>query len=521
MSTADLPVDETEIHASACVKEIPLGEGKTRPAELAVTDNQGGMDLYFHAGQTKAWDSERRFIAIIAGTQSGKTVFGPIWLWREIQRKGRGDYLVVTPTFTLLELKALPAFKRFFEAQMKLGEYLSTPVRRFKFSADGERMMFGSHDPLNPTVIYFAYAEDPESLESMTVKAAWLDECGQKKFKIGSWEAIQRRLAVHEGRVLMTTTPYDFGWLKREVFDRYEAGDPLYDVVRFNSISNPAFSKAEYERARATMPPWKFALFYQGRFMRPAGLIYDCFETKTHTCKRFVIPPQWERYMGLDFGGANTAAVFLAAKPYTSKLYLYRIYKAGGRTAVEHSYHMTLGEPEIALAVGGARAEGQWRQEFRAGGKIETPEGKTVSVPGMLVRRPLITEVNLGIDRVYGTIKRDELIVFDDLEGFIDEIEEYSWEINANQEPTGDIEDKGKYHFLDSTRYVIGYIRGPLFRDDIPEEPKAKIARMKAEKEAEKITAENEEKAFRAHADAEDKKAQQNPFDPRWWQGGW
>ncbi|NBW18285.1 MAG: hypothetical protein EBR82_60960, partial [Caulobacteraceae bacterium] len=41
-----------------------------------------------HAGQEKALVAKERFVAIIAGTQSGKTAFGPIWLLNEITRCG-------------------------------------------------------------------------------------------------------------------------------------------------------------------------------------------------------------------------------------------------------------------------------------------------------------------------------------------------------------------------------------------------------------------------------------------------
>ena len=51
---------------------------------------------------------------MLAGTQSGKTSMAPIWLNREIVRKGPGDYLAVTATYPLLKLKLLPEFVRFF-----------------------------------------------------------------------------------------------------------------------------------------------------------------------------------------------------------------------------------------------------------------------------------------------------------------------------------------------------------------------------------------------------------------------
>jgi len=72
------------------------------------------MTLALHPGQTQAWDSVKRFIFIIAGTQSGKTSFLPLWLNREIQHKGEGDYIAVTATYDLLKMKFLPDLQNYF-----------------------------------------------------------------------------------------------------------------------------------------------------------------------------------------------------------------------------------------------------------------------------------------------------------------------------------------------------------------------------------------------------------------------
>jgi len=442
--------------------KIPTQKPKRLP-DLTEITKDGRLRLNFHRGQWRAWQSTRRFIAVLAGTQSGKTSFGPLWLWREIQRAGPGDYLVATPTFTLLELKALPEFVKHFQRRLNLGRYVASPVRKFVFSPEGAKRTFGDHDPDHPTTVFFGYAEDPESLESATVKAAWLDEAGQRKFKKASWEAIQRRLSIHQGRVLITTTPYDLGWLKKEFFDKWQAGDPDVDVIRFDSTENPSFSKEEFERARRNLPRWKFDLFYRAIFTRPAGLIYDSFNEDTCAIPRFSIPDDWPRYLGLDFGGVNTAATFYAGEPGTRKLYLYRTYKAGGRTAVEHSAEILKGEPGIPLCVGGSKSEGQWRAEFRQGGIIG---GKRVA--GLPVRPPDIKEVEVGIDRVYGAHKRDEILVFDDLEDYLDEKRSYSRKLDANGEPTEEIDAKETYHLIDSERYIVGWLRSP---NRTPEDP--------------------------------------------------
>jgi len=83
-------------------------------SDIYAIDENGKLKLRLHEGQTRAWDSERRFVFVIAGTQGGKTSFGPWWLWREIKECGEGDYLVVTATYDLFKLKLLPEMQRVF-----------------------------------------------------------------------------------------------------------------------------------------------------------------------------------------------------------------------------------------------------------------------------------------------------------------------------------------------------------------------------------------------------------------------
>lgn len=324
------------------------------------------MVIDLHPGQATAWISRARFVTVSAGTQGGKTSFGPLWLFHEIQECEPGDFIVAAPTFLLLSLKLLPEFKRFFEEHLRLGNYAASPVKVFIFSDAGAKRVFGSV-PAVPTQVFFGHAQDPDSLESATAKAAWLDEAGQKKFKRGSFEAILRRLSIQQGRVLTTSTPYSaLGWFKTELHDRGKAGDPDYEWVRFESRMNPAFPEAEWERAQRTLPRWKSDLMYRGMLTRPAGLIYDCFADE-HIAPDYTLPAEWKRYLGLDFGGVNTAGVFPAEEPGTRRFFLYREYKAGERTAAEHARHLLASEPMTPTLIGGSRSEGQWRQESRTG----------------------------------------------------------------------------------------------------------------------------------------------------------
>lgn len=397
----------------------------------------GAVEFNLHAGQDEALHSPERFVAVIAGAQSGKTVCGPLWLRDEIERRGAGDYLAVAPSYPLMQKKMLPEFLRLFESVLRIGRYKHAD-RIFEFS-DGS------------VKVYFGHADDPESLESATAKAAWLDEPGQKRFRLGSWEAILRRLAIHRGRALLTTTPYDLGWLKTQVYDRWKRGDKDYWVVNFDSKMNPAFPEEEYERARRDLPGWKFRMFYQGQFERPAGLIYDCFDSAAHVVPAFTIPADWPRFLGLDFGGVNTAGVFFAKDPKSPpdcpKYYLYREYHHGGRTAKQHAAALLEGEPGVPVCAGGSKSEDQWRDEFKAA--------------GLPIKEPPVADVEVGINRVYGFIQRGQFCVFDSCTGWLDEAQSYSREVDDNGEPTEKIEDKECYHRLDATRYISAYLAQP------------------------------------------------------------
>lgn len=389
--------------------------------------DKGYLKFRYHDGQKKIMDSKARHILALAGTQSGKTIIGSWWINREIILRGDGDYIIVAPNYPLMQKKVLPEFLKLFKDKLQLGEYRS---------ADRIFEMKGSK-------IFFGHAQDPDSLESATAKAAWLDEAGQKKFKFASWEAILRRLSIHRGRTLITTTPYTLGWLKNELHDKADGKN--IDLIRFDSIQNPAFPKAEYDERRESMPLWKFNMMYRGIFERPAGMIYDCF-TANHKIPRFTIPDEWKRYAGIDFGGVNTCALLVAQNPTTKEYYVYRQYKAGSRTAKRHADEITKGEPHIT-AYGGSWGEDQWRDEFEAG--------------GLYINKPRIKDVEVGIDRVYSLFKENKLFVFDDLAETINDLESYSRELDESGEPTETIEDKETYHYCDALRYIASYLVAP------------------------------------------------------------
>jgi hypothetical protein len=417
----------------------------------------GKLSLNFHWGQQRAYDSDKRIIFVFAGTQGGKTSFVPWWLAREIGYladprgiggKGQGDYLVATSSYDLFKLKLLPEVRKVFEDVLKVGRFWAgDKIIELKDPATGRFWAKRSDDQMWGRIILRS-ASAEGGLESATAKAACLDEVGQDDFRIDSWRAVLRRLSLSQGRVLGTTTIYNMGWCKTEVFDRWETGDPDYDVVQFPSIANPIFPVEEFARAKNTLPEWMFDTMYKGLFSRPSSLIYRDFDRR-HVLKiePDKVPPEWERYCGFDFGPIHTSAVWIAKDPIFGSLLVYREYLEGGFTTGEHVHNIkTLtGQEKITAYFGGAPSEHQYRWDWAAAGIPVLP--------------PVVSDVESGITRVTETIKTGHFYVTEDAGRLRDEFGKYSRVLDSMGQPTEDIKDKSKYHMLDALRYgVLGAV---------------------------------------------------------------
>ncbi len=282
--------------------------------------------------------------------------------------------------------------------------------------------------------------------------------CGQDDFRLQSYEAILRRLSIHQGRVLGGTTIYNLGWIKSQAYDPWKRGDPEHSVIQFASTQNPMFPAAEMERARRTLPKWKFDMFYRGIITRPGGLIYDDFVDEYapagHVVPAFRIPREWPCSIGVDFGAVNMALLWLAKQPGTRPgiYYAYREKHGGVSSTREHvrlTRRASLGE-RITGVFGGAKAEKQQRLDWQAG--------------GLRVDEPPIHDVESGIDAVTAWLRENRLYVFDHLTGLRDEFGTYARELDDSGEPTDKIKDKEHFHHLDALRYVVAGLSAPRAR---------------------------------------------------------
>jgi hypothetical protein len=412
---------------------------------------------WFHSYQTEAWNADEPIVAICAGWQSGKTVCLPPLLKREIQRCGPGDYGAFSSTYKLLSRKFLPELKKEFKdyADFKISD------QQFIFTEAGSKRLYGSSWNGEPTIIQLGHAENPDSLESATLKAVVWDECGQRLVPEQSFRTVESRLMVNRGRMLLASRPYESGWYERLV----KKGQSEYGkvkVISFPSWANPMNPTEDdpyWSELRATMPEWMFTILYEGRFTQPLGLIYDCFDYERDTCDDFPIPDNWNCYPGADFGEVNTAGIVIAEDPHSKELYAIHEYHTGSKkTTAEHIQGIKSGiHPHTGQKV-------QYRLSVGAGG-ARTEEGlrELSSLYGMMLDEPPDNNVEVQIQCVYEQIARHKLKFFRRAcERTIDQIQLYSREVDDEGNVTDKIADKAKWHLMDAVRYIVTKLRPPV-----------------------------------------------------------
>ncbi len=442
-----------------------------------------------------------RFLAVVAGLQSGKSSVGDWWLAGKMELLGPGNYLVAAPSFPLLNKYPIPSCNQHLGGILKLGEVVTVRSEvQFRVSEQGhvrlwpDQNRWPAYDRLNPSRIIFGHAENPDSLASATCKAAWLDEPAQNRFKQESFKEIRGRLAATGGPILFTSRPYAFNWFKTDIYDRAmrnretrsknknlppDAHLPLmpadsgFEVVNFESIDNPRFSRAEWDNAKLTMPGWSFDMRYRGIFSRPAGAIYDCFDAERHVLpgKDFkvdeLIELGWPIHCGIDFGAPNFAGIFL----YENMEEVEGVYAPGqkrkyrrlpipaytafaeyrpeeAKRIADHVASMrSIARKNPNMCVGGAKSEGQWRSELASSGWPCHP--------------PDQPDVEVGIGRVYAALANDQLFVMDTCPKLIEELGRYSRPVDEDGNPMEGIEDQHEYHGLDGLRYIVGRLFAP------------------------------------------------------------
>lgn len=406
---------------------------------VTATKQADSLELIPQQGQLLA-DYHARTLAAIAGTGGGKTSMGYWWLLDRMERQPGYGWGLAEPTYGMLEKIILnspdPQRPSLIDWLKMRGLYLD-----YKAFARIVETKLGK--------IYVGSADNPDSMQGPALKGYWLDEGGM--MSLVSYQTALQRISFYDGQLLITTTPYNRGWLKTEIADKAE-GEYIH-VEKWKSIENPAFPKHVYEEMRSgpnAMQRFRFRMMYDAEFERPSGMIYNNFNSDKCIIEPFKIPKSWPVYMGIDYGPVHTAVLWYAKSSARYKgwpagtYFAYREYLEGNKSIKQHSTDLNVlskGQDIVRKTGSGVAAERQWRREY--------------SQAGFYIQECKINDVEVGIDKVYNLHSTNGIVYFNTLTHTLSQKEDYHRKLDANQEPTDAIDNKAEYHFMDAERYLI------------------------------------------------------------------
>lgn len=376
-------------------------------------------------------------LAAIAGTGGGKTFSIYWWLHSRMEAYPGNTWGLAEPTYGMLSKIILessdpdrPSLEQYFKMVGHHPDYHA--VDKILFTDKGK--------------IYLGSADNPDSMQGAAVRGYALDEAGQ--MSLLAFETAFQRRSMLSGQVFLATTPYNLGWLLTNIVQRN--GTDGIHVETWRSIDRPGFPRDEYERAKRTLPSWRFRMLYDAQFERPAGVIYSAFNERACVIDRFPIPASWLIYVGHDFGPDNPAAIFVAQDPATGQFYVYHEYLPGAGVSVHErveAWKKIVHGYNVVRRVGGAPQEEETRQAYNA--------------HGWVINKPKIGHIEPQIDKVIGLHQLNKIMVFRDLTHYLDEKRTFSRVLGPDNQPTENIDNEAKFHLMAADRY--------LFSDFVPE----------------------------------------------------
>jgi len=384
-----------------------------------------GKEIQLHKYQDKAIFAKQRFIALIAGLQSGKTMAGAIWARKKWDESMQGDGLICAPTYKILSQSTLP---KFFELNPDLKKY---------FKKMEQVIEVPGRKP-----IYIRSTENPNVIEGMTLEWIWADEAGQ--MKLDAWINFQGRLSILQGQLFISTTPYTMNWLATDFYKNWKEGHKDFLVVQFKSKDNPFFPNEEYERVKATMDPRIFRRRYDGSLEKMEGLVYDQFSIEKHTLHTQYVVNFKEVICGIDWGWTNPSAIAIIGIDTDNNFYIIDEYYKPEKT-----------KDEVIEAMKGLIAKHKARLFYP---DPEDPEALSKMITAGIMPREVKKgkgSVIAGIDRVRELIFNNQLKVYNNCIHTLDEFSNYHYPKGKDDRNELELPVPDSDHLMDAIRYAI------------------------------------------------------------------
>ena len=371
--------------------------------------------------QFDAYNFDTQFGTICAGVQSGKTFTGAHWAGQKISEYPTKDGIIAAPTYKILQHATM---KKFFE---------TFPELRANYKEQKGEIAL----PTGGTV-YVRSADNPLGMEGITAHWFWLDEGGM--CSLLTWTVLRSRVSMTGGKGLITTTPYNMGWLYTDYYLRWKDKlDPSLSFFTWKSIENPYFSKEFYEAERNRLRPEEFARRYMGEFHKMTGLVYDLPQEQIIEQLNIAVKAE-ARIIGVDWGYTNPSTIVVCYL-YDNVWYIVDEWKRAKRTTAE-----------IIQVLKNKMAEHRVTKIYPDPAEPDRiEECRREGLPIMEVNK----DITGGISNIQQLIRENRFFVYNTCKETIDEMSMYHYPEGEEGKESKEVPEKFNDHLMDAIRYAI------------------------------------------------------------------
>jgi len=307
--------------------------------------------------------------------------------------------------------------------------------------------------------------EQKEALRSIgqggSLDIAWMEEANS--FLEDDYNELLARMRGRAAgwiQVLLSTNPdHPRHWIRQRLILGGEA-----KTYVAGPLDNPYLPK-DYIDTLKQMTGVTGLRLRDGKWVQAEGVVYPEWDDNIHMVDPFPIPPDWQRYVGIDFGFVNPFVVLWGALSPDDELYIYRQIYMTNRTVRAHSETINDFTPTDPISFAICDHDAEDRATLEENGIYTLPANKEVEGGLNAVRDRLKIRGN-GRAGLY--VVRGGLVEVDphlqektrpiNLE---DEFPAYVWaDTGSGNKALKEVPLKLNDHALDALRYLCMFLTG-------------------------------------------------------------
>lgn len=231
----------------------------------------------------------------------------------------------------------------------------------------------------NGSVIELKGAENPDNLRGVKLRGLVIDEIASIRSWDWVWlEVLRPTLTDYQAPALFISTPKGFNHFYK-LFQQGQDAAGDYKSWQFSSYDNPHVKPEEIDKARLDLTEDTFQQEYMADFRRHTGIAHKEWDRKIHLIDSFVVPKEWNRGRGFDYGLVHFTASIRVAIDREDNWFIEQSYLDNKATVKGHAEAIRAQDYELDFVPCWGDPSGrQWVEEFSMHGLHIQNANKTV-----------------------------------------------------------------------------------------------------------------------------------------------